>query len=60
VPARQRLLAAVAGLTVGTPLLTPARSIPQMLAAALVAGFAISPTLSPVTRLSINWSPGGH
>jgi len=42
-PGRQRLLAAIAGLAGGTLLLAAARTIPQMLVAALVAGFAVSP-----------------
>jgi predicted MFS family arabinose efflux permease len=62
VPARQRLLAAVAGLTGGMPLLTPARSIPQMLAAALaarvrnladfIAGYALVDQLVPGAALT--------
>ncbi len=42
-PGQQRLVAALAALTGGTLLLAAARTIPQMLAAALAAGSAISP-----------------
>jgi len=58
VPVQRRFLAAITALAGGTFLFAAAGTVPQMAAAALVAGFAISPTLIGGFALTERLLPG--
>jgi MFS family permease len=57
-PAQRRFLAALAALAAGTLLFAAATSIPQMAAAALAAGFTVSPALIAGFTLTERLLPG--
>jgi MFS family permease len=57
-PAQRRFLAALAALAAGTFLFPAAATIPQMAAAALAAGFAVSPALIAGFTLTERLLPG--
>jgi len=57
-PAQRRFLAALAALAAGTFLFAAAATIPQMAAAALVAGFTVSPALIAGFTLTERLLPG--
>jgi MFS family permease len=57
-PAHRRFQAALAALAVGTFLFAAATTIPQMAAAALLAGFTVSPTLIAGFTLTERLLPG--
>jgi MFS family permease len=57
-PAQRRFLAALAALAAGTFLFAAATTIPQMAAAALLAGFTVSPTLIAGFTLTERLLPG--